>query len=126
MKKVFLHDYYGKVAYYRQHFRSIPAKILSTDHTFKTWYVRCTLKMDKIINVMVRSISPSALLKTNLHGSKHNHPQFRALLILMNEEGMVVNFCLTRGESLKEAKENLEQEKDQSPDLELIITGESR
>jgi hypothetical protein len=68
----------------------------------------------------------SAILKTNLPGSQKNHPQYRALLILLNEDGLVMNYTLTRGESLQEAKGVLEQAKSQSGALEMIITGKQK
>jgi hypothetical protein len=65
----------------------------------------------------------SAILKMNNPGSIKNNAQYRALLILLNEEGLVVNFCLTRGESLKEGEAILKQALRQSEDLQCIVTG---
>jgi hypothetical protein len=59
-----------------------------------------------------------------VHGSQKNHQQYKALLILLNQDGFVMNFTLTRGESLREAKEVLEQAHRQSPNLKMIHTGE--
>jgi hypothetical protein len=52
-----------------------------------------------------------------------NRAQFKALLILLNESGLVMGYTLTRGESLQEAKGVLEQAKTQSGEIDMIITG---
>jgi hypothetical protein len=52
-----------------------------------------------------------------------NNPQYKALLILLNEEGLVVNFCFTRGESLREGEAILRQAQLQSEGVQCIVTG---
>jgi hypothetical protein len=41
----------------------------------------------------------------------------------MNESGMVINFSLTRSESLKEVEVMLKKVKEQCSEVEFIITG---
>jgi hypothetical protein len=41
----------------------------------------------------------------------------------MNEQGLVINWMLTRGESLKEGRSILEQAKRQSDGIDMIVTG---
>jgi hypothetical protein len=41
----------------------------------------------------------------------------------MNEDGLVINWMLTRGESLKEGQSILEQAKRQSDGIDMLVTG---
>jgi hypothetical protein len=101
IKRCFLHDFYCKVGFYQEHFRTVPVKIISADHTFKG----------------------SMILKTNAKGSNKNAAQYRAMLILLNEEGLVINFCLTKGESMKEGEDILRHAQRQGGNIDMIVTG---
>jgi hypothetical protein len=61
-------------------------------------------------------------MKTSVSGSKKNYQQFSALLIILNEQGMALNFAFTKGESLREATDMLQSVKRQCPELELVVT----
>jgi hypothetical protein len=65
----------------------------------------------------------SSLVKTAAAGSKKKAAQYKALMIVMNESGLVLNYCFTRSESLKECGPMLTALKTQCSDIQLIMTG---
>ena len=97
--QIFLQFYYANLPKMIQEFEKVPCRILTIDHSMKV---------------------PS---KVGIRYANGCQQQFKCIIMFMNEEGRIKNFCFTKSESIDEIEPILSGIQ-QSGSIEMIITGE--
>lgn len=100
IREIFLFYYRTFKPQMDQEFKKLTATSIKLDHTFKI----------------------SKLVKVKEGNSHSRQQQFKAMLIILNEDNLIVRFAITRTESLKELTDVLTDIKEQCQSISTVYT----